>query len=117
MKLTLSKSQFYESLTMHSKIKVNTDKELSRKMEKHQRRLKEWCEKILDRIFDPELVDKMPQKLRIVASYIAEVSDSLQLDTPVLIGGFIILRFVHYNRNFNFSDFSILLLQHQRFIM
>ncbi|KAL0487675.1 hypothetical protein AKO1_008740 [Acrasis kona] len=35
----------------------------------------------------------MPPQLRIVSSYIAEVSDSLQLDTPVLIGGFIILRF------------------------
>jgi hypothetical protein len=61
-------------------------------LEKHQRRLREWCEKILERIFDPETVDKMPPQLRIVASYIAEISDSLQLDTPVLIGGFIILR-------------------------
>jgi len=56
-------------------------------------RLVQWTERFLERIMDQKLKEMMPSEVRTVASYIAQISDSLQLDTPVLIGGYIMLRF------------------------
>jgi hypothetical protein len=71
------------------KLKDSTEK----KVQQHTEKLIEWTEKILDRLMDESIKNMIPQEVRLVASYIAHVSDSLQLDTPVLVGGYIMLRF------------------------
>lgn len=61
-------------------------------IDKNRFMLQDWCDKFLSRIMDPETIKGMPIEVRVVASYIAEVADSLQLDTPILIGSYIMLR-------------------------
>jgi hypothetical protein len=71
-------------------LKLNDSQE---KKTENEQKLIAWTEKILDRMMDEDIKSQMPIEVRLVASYISHVSDSLQLDTPVLIGGYIMLRF------------------------
>lgn len=59
----------------------------------NQTALKEWTHKFLNRIRDKEVVKRMPHQLRIVAVYIAQEAESLNLDAPILIGAYLMLRF------------------------
>lgn len=69
------------------------DEATKQKQREHFEKLLMWTDRFLDRITDEKLKEVMPSEVRTVASYIAQVSDSLQLDTPILIGGYIMLRF------------------------
>lgn len=55
--------------------------------------LKEWTTKFLNRIQDEDVLKKMPNEVRIVAAFIAQISNTLKLNTPVLIGSYLMLRF------------------------
>ena len=72
---------------------LEEEKEPEKKLQQNIERLTEWCAKFLERMMSPEIISKMPKELRLIARFIGQVSDSLQLDTPVLIGGYIMLRF------------------------
>ncbi|KAL9655139.1 hypothetical protein ABK040_008915 [Willaertia magna] len=72
---------------------IEDEKEPELTLQKNIEKLTEWSSKFLETIMSPEVIAKMPKELRLIAKYIGQVSDSLQLDTPVLIGGYIMLRF------------------------
>jgi NACalpha-BTF3-like transcription factor len=60
-------------------------------------KLTEWCQKIVDRIFDEKLVEETPRELRAICYYISANGDKLGLTPEVLlpmIAGFIILRYI-----------------------
>ncbi|EFC41685.1 hypothetical protein NAEGRDRAFT_80615 [Naegleria gruberi] len=72
---------------------LEEEKDPEKKLQQNIERLTEWSAKFLDRMMSADVIDKMPKELRLIARFIGQVSDSLQLDTPVLIGGYIMLRF------------------------
>ncbi|KAG2393976.1 hypothetical protein C9374_003740 [Naegleria lovaniensis] len=72
---------------------LEEEKEGDKKLPQNIEKLTEWCGRFLDKMMSPEVIDMMPKELRLIARFIGQVSDSLQLDTPVLIGGYIMLRF------------------------
>lgn len=72
---------------------MKKEKDPERALERNRVLLAEWSSRFLERIMDPAVVRQMPREVNIVASYIAEVADALQLDSPILIGGYIMLRF------------------------
>mmetsp|Transcript_9613 Transcript_9613/g.14193 ORF Transcript_9613/g.14193 Transcript_9613/m.14193 type:complete len:798 (+) Transcript_9613:69-2462(+) len=64
-------------------------------VEKNLKHLQLWCDKFLDRMMSPEMINKIPLEVFFVCRAISEVADALELDTPVLIGSFMILRFIN----------------------
>jgi hypothetical protein len=59
----------------------------------NQKFLKEWTEKFLQRITSEEILKAMPEEVRFIASYISTEATSLSLNSTVLVGGYIFLRF------------------------
>jgi len=60
-------------------------------------RLTEWCQKIMDRIFDEKLVEETPRELRAICYYIQACGDKLSLSQDSIfpmIAGFILLRYI-----------------------
>eukprot|EP01080_Neovahlkampfia_damariscottae_P001897 gene1897-1038_t len=61
--------------------------------QENQKILKKWTEIFLDRITNEDILKAMPEQVRFIGNYIATVADSLSLNSTVLVGGFIFLRF------------------------
>eukprot|EP00761_Pharyngomonas_kirbyi_P000703 gb/GECH01000703.1/.p1 GENE.gb/GECH01000703.1/~~gb/GECH01000703.1/.p1 ORF type:complete len:754 (+),score=170.42 gb/GECH01000703.1/:1-2262(+) len=62
-------------------------------VEKNRIALRSWVKSFIDRITDETIAAKMPIEVRVVAAFIAQYSEELGLNTPVLVGGYIMLRF------------------------
>jgi len=60
-------------------------------------RLTEWCQKIMERIFDEKTVEETPRELRAICYYIQACGDKLSLGQDQIfpmIAGFILLRYI-----------------------
>lgn len=57
--------------------------------------LENWTTLFLNRIMDRDVIVRMPSEVYLACKYISQISDSLNLDTPVVIGAFIMLRFIN----------------------
>lgn len=72
---------------------------------KNMELLKQWSIAFLERIMHPEMITKMPSQLRVIAKFIAEFGASLNLDVPLLVGGYLVLRY-NFFRAYIFSYFN-----------
>lgn len=62
-------------------------------IEENVKIIKSWTELFLKKIFDPESINSMPKEVRLIAKTIFLQSEALKLNTRVLLGGYVFLRF------------------------
>jgi hypothetical protein len=72
-----------------------TEEQIKEILKERYKLLEHWTDKILDCIWNEEAIKKMPKEVRLLATFIAETSEEKKLNTPLILTGYILLRYIN----------------------